>query len=223
MKLKAILSAVSVLIMIGCSPTVLINSEFQDSAFQFGSIGDKSAVKLFVADNVTLKEFKHAFRNEYETSQQFASLLKAEIAEALKDILGCAVNLGGNPQAASALLSGGYDQASIDAVQALFAETSEPYLLIVKSVEIANSVSNSGASVMVGSGGMMVGGGGGSEKCIVTIHAELWNVKEKKRVLSYSAMGQSTVFMIAFRTALKEAVSNAVTHMVDYLIDGRTT
>jgi hypothetical protein len=56
---------------------------------------------------------------------------------------------------------------------------------------------------------------------MVTMHVDLWNVKDKKKVLSYAAVGESGVTMMFYGTALRNAVNEAVGNMVRYLGTGQ--
>ncbi|MGB7568920.1 MAG: hypothetical protein WBM07_13750 [Chitinivibrionales bacterium] len=219
----AVLTAV--IFVTGCAPTILVMKDFQDGSFSFGQIKNGSAVKLYVSDRVNLMEFKKAFVNEYHSDRQFAAILRGQMADSMKSRLNCSVSIGDSLRDITPLLSSSLDQNSIDQARAVFEASGDDYLFIVRSVDVANSVSSSAPMYMAGGGaggGGMFVGGGSSESCVVTIHADLWNAKEKKKLLSCSAIGQSTVFMFFFGAALKDAVGESVRHLVKYLSTGAT-
>lgn len=220
----AVLSAV--IFLAGCAPTILVTKDFQDGSFSFGQIKKGSKAKLCVSEHVNLMEFKKAFVNEYQSERGFGAALRKQMADSMKSKLECSVSIGDSSQDITPLLSASLDQNSIDQARALFEASGEDYFLIVRSVDIANSVSSSAPMYMagggMGGGGGVFVGGGSSESCIVTIHADLWNVKDKKKLLSCSSIGQSTVFMFFFGAALKDAVGQSVRHLVKYLSTGAT-
>lgn len=198
-------------LLLGCAPSIKIVSEFQDVSYSVGQISAQSKVRLYMAESVNVMEFKKSYDKEYNSDQQFFQTVQTQTVDSMKSILGCTVSLNTNLQV-SAALTGTQTPAEMEAV---FSSASEDFLLFVKGIEISNKRSS---VVMTAGGGM----GGNSEKCVVTMHAELWNVKEKKKVLAYAAVGQSEVSMFSYVTALKEAVGDAVGNMIMYLKTGVT-
>jgi hypothetical protein len=216
----------SVVFFAGCAPSILVTKDYQDGSFSFGQVKNGSKVKLYVSKQVNLMEFKKAFINEYKSPRQFTSVLLGQVADGMKSRLQCSVIIGDSLQDVSLLLSANLDQNSIDQARALFDASGEDYFFVVRSIDISNSVSSSAPMYMagggMGGGGGVFVGGGSSEICVVTLHADLWNVKEKKKLLSCSASGQSTVFMFFFRTALKDAMEQSIGHLLKYLSTGAT-
>jgi hypothetical protein len=220
MKRWQIFSAALVFVCIGCAPSIKIMTEFHDDAFSFGKMNGKK-IKVFVADNVNLMEFKNAFQKEYQSDKQFAATIRSQIVDTARSIVGVAASAADSMQDIKPLLSTSFDSAAISRVQAMFNASGEDFFLIVKAVDISNKMSQNAPvyTGQPGAGGMYMGGGS-SESCIVTMHTEIWSVKEKKKVLSFSSMGDSKVVMLFFGTALKNAVKDAIVHMLNYVVTG---
>jgi hypothetical protein len=195
-------------------------TEFHDDSFSFGKLNGKK-IKVFVSDNVNLMEFKNAFQKEYQSDRQFAAAIRSQIVDSAQSIVGVTAGAADSMQDVNLLLSTSFDSSAINRVQTMFTTSGDDFFLIVKAVDISNKMSQN-ATVYTGqpgTGGMYMGGGS-SESCIITMHVEMWSVKEKKKVLSFSSMGDSKVVMLFFGTALKNAVREAVVHMLKYLVTG---
>jgi len=224
MNFKVLFSALALISVIGCAPSIKIRTDFQDPSYSFGQIKQTEAIKVIAADRIDVIKFQNSFRKEFATDQDFASILQSQITDSIKSMLGCNANGSGNQQEASILVSSSFDQNSIDQIQQLFESTAEDYILLVKSVYISNKTTSNSSMMMANpSGGMMMVGGGSQESCVVTLNVEVWNVKNKKKVLAYSSTGEAKVTMLFFGTALKKAVSNSVKYMVKYLVSGLAT
>ena len=224
MKFKVFFSAIGLISVFGCAPSIKITSEFQDPTYSFGQIKKNESIKVIAAEKINVMEFQKSYRKEYATDHDFATSLQSQITDGIKSIIGCKANGTGTQQEASILVSGSFDQNSIDQIQQLFGSTSETLILLVKSVDISNKRTSNGSMMMASpGGGMMMTGGGSQESCVVTLNVELWDVKTKKKVLAYSATGEAKVTMLFFGTALKNAVSNAIKYMVNYPVTGLTT
>jgi hypothetical protein len=52
------------------------------------------------------------------------------------------------------------------------------------------------------------------------MYADLWNVTEKRKILSYSAEGNTAVAMMLYGTAIKNSIWLTVKYLVKYLASG---
>jgi hypothetical protein len=214
----------AVALLIGCAPAILVTKEYSDDSFSFGQIKKDAKVTAFVSQNVNVMEFKKAFAKEYQSSAEFSGAVCRQLTDSLKFMAHCAAVMGDSLQNYSMLLSATLDQKSIDQTRSFFESSDADYFFVIRSVDISNSVSNS-APMYLGGGAGGTGvfvGGGSTESCVVAMHADLWNVKEKKKILSYTAVGQSTVFMLFFKTALKDAITQSIRLLVNYIATGAT-
>jgi hypothetical protein len=209
----------------GCAPSIKIVQEFADDSFTVGQISAQTKVRLYVTENVNVMEFINSFQKEYASGQQFAETVRSQVADSMQRILGCTVLMAENIQDVSALIGGSYDEATVRKMQEMFAAAPEDFFFIVKNVEISNKKSSTAPMYMSsgGMGGGMFVGGGSQESCVVTMHAELWDVKSKKKVLGYTSTGESKVTLFFFGTALKDAVGKSIKYMLKYLASGLTT
>lgn len=227
MNRKLLLFAIPGLIsLIGCTSSIKITKEFLDPDFSFGQIRQQSRIKVFVSQTFKVEEFKGPFQKEYQSDQQFASILQNQLADSIKTIIGCSVDSTGNSREAAMLQSASADQNSItvDQMQQIFGAAAENYFFVVTSVDIANKVSSNGAILMSSpGGGGTFASAGSSESCVVIIHADLWSVKNRRKILSYSSTGDSKVTLLFYGAALKSAVADSIQYMVKYLATGLTT
>jgi hypothetical protein len=223
MKIKVLILAITCSMIMGCAPSIKITNEFQDPQFSFGQIKNRTRIRVFAAENVNLMEFKIAFRKEYSDDRTFAAEILRQVADSIKTIFGCSPKVNGESRDLSLLVITSFDEKNRKSLEDMFDTIPEDFFLIIKSMNISNRIEyHMGNYVSTGTGGGMMVGGGSTETCVVTMHAELWNVKERKKLISYAAVGESKVFMFFFGTALKAAVSESIQKMLRYLIDGST-
>ncbi|MBN2188449.1 MAG: hypothetical protein JW699_03265 [Chitinispirillaceae bacterium] len=222
---RYLVAAVLSIWFFGCAPSIRIVQEYQDDSFAAGRISAQTKVRLYVAENVNLMEFVNSYQKEYASDQQFAETMRKQVADSMQRILGCTVSNGDNIQDISALIGGSYDETSVMKMQEFFGAAAEDFFFVVKAVDISNKRTNSAPMYMStgGMGGGMYVGGGSQESCVVTMHAELWDVKAKKKVLGYTSTGESKVTMFFFGTALKNAVAKSIKYMIKYLATGLTS
>jgi hypothetical protein len=227
--MNCIFSAIAIAGLIsltGCVPSIKITREFLDPDFSFGQIKPQSRIKIFVSQTFHVEEFRGPYQLEYQTDQLFSSILQNQIADSIKIIIGCSVDPAGDSRTAAILRSTGNDQNSIavDQMKQLFGGAAENYFFVVTAVDITNKWSSNGTVLMTapGAGGTFASAGS-SESCIVIMHADLWSVKSRRKILSYSSTGESTVKLRLHGEALKCAVSNSIQSMVKYLATGQGT
>lgn len=219
---KSVLASAGLCAVIGCIASQKITLEYRDASFNFGQIKQGATVKVVVADNVDLRDFSNSFEKEYQSDGVFIGMVSRQIADSMKSILGSVAVASENTQEAATLSEAGIDEAAVNKIQGLLASTQEEYYVAVNTITIANKKVTTAPMAMVGpaGGGGNFVGGGANETAMVTMHVDLWNVKDKKKVLSYAAVGESAVTMLFYGTALRNAVNEAVGNMVRYLGTG---
>jgi len=244
MKTTKYLFLLFVLFAMSCAPTIFV--DYKDKAFSFGQFQDQSTVKLNVMQNINVSEFRYAYRDEFGNDGNFISYLQKCITVRFDSLLHCHVVFIDTVQAiqyASPLIKTisvdlpdaketaaniQVDESKVRKIKDYLKSIKEDYYFVITKVNISNSVSfnGGGAPVFVasagGRGGSFVGGGGGgsSESCVIKLEAELWNVKEQKLMVSYSSVGDATVFLFFNRTALKAAIDDAAFKLIAYLKTG---
>jgi hypothetical protein len=196
-------------VLFGCAPSLKIVSDFSDPSYSVGQVSAQSKVKLFTASAVSVLEFSKSFDKEYHSAEEFVPVVRQQIVDSMKSILGCAVTLNENAQDAMSLSV----TQTPGEMEVLFGSAADDFFFVIKGIEVSNKVTSKAPVYMASpSGGGAFMGGGRSESCVVTMKAELWSVKEKKAKVS----------MMFYGTALKAAVGNAVGNMVKYVKTGKT-
>jgi hypothetical protein len=203
----------------GCAGGLKITKTFQDPSYIPGQVKQGTTVRVVIADNVDLRDFSNSFEKEYRSDQVFITTLGRQIADSMQSILGCAALVSDTPDEANILSEAGVDKAAVNKIHELLTSAKEDFYCIVNTVTIANRRITTAPMPMAGPAGgrgNMIGGGT-NETAMVTLHVDLWNVKDKKKVLSYAALGESGVTMLFYAAALRNAVNEAVRNTVRYL------
>ncbi|MBN2038222.1 MAG: hypothetical protein JW768_15885 [Chitinispirillaceae bacterium] len=214
----------SLVLLYGCAGGLKIKKEYQDDSFSFDMIRDSTTVRVAVANNIDLRGFREPFIKLYGSDQQFARILSGQIADSLQSILGCSVTVAQDPNEAFSLTDQAYSENTLNAIQSLLASTAEEYYLVVETITIQNRQGLSMPMVTsTGPGGTgVLTGGGYSQTCMVTILFKIWDVRQKRKVLSYWSLGEEGVTMLFYGTALKGAIAKALRTAVRYLQKGST-
>jgi hypothetical protein len=218
----ASLAPAGLCLALGCIASQNITLGYRDISFAFGQIKQGTTIKVVVADNVDLRDFQNSFEKEYQSDGVFIGMVCRQIADSMNKILGCEASASENPEEAALFAEASIDESAVNRIHAFLASTPEDYYCAVNTVTIANKRVTTAPMSMVGpaGGGGNFVGGSTSETAMVTMHVDIWNVKDKKKVLSYAAMGESAVTMLFYGTALRNAVNQAVENMVRYLGTG---
>jgi hypothetical protein len=211
--------AIALCVLLNCIASQKVTLSYKDPSFTFGEIKSGVTVKVVVADNIDLRDFQNSFEKEYQSDQAFISIISRQIADSMKAILRCDAVPADNSQDAATLADAGIDKTAVNRIQELLGNTNEDYYCVVNTVTIANRRVTTAPMPMAGPASTRIPGGS-SETAMVTIHVEIWNIKEKKKVLLYAAMGESPVTLMFYGTALKNAVNDAIGNMIRYLSTG---
>jgi hypothetical protein len=183
-------------LLLGCAPSIKIVSEFADPSYSLGEVAKQSKVRLYMAENVNVMEFKNSYEKEYQNAAQFVQIVCKQAADTMKSKLGCETTVDENAQDAQK-------------VKELLGSSSEDFDFVITGVDISHEYKAGYNNSR-------------TEVCLVTLHAELWNAKANKKELAYTATGRCSVTMLFFGTALKSAVEDAVGNMIEYLKTGVT-
>ena len=210
------------LVMFGCAPSIQIQRDFYDPGFSFKQMKSTTKIALFVSENIRLTDYADTYHQVYPSDQFFFLALKKQIADTINAVIGCPVDFTGTSGAAAELHASGIDRSSTASLQQLFSGSSADYFLTVNSVEISRKIilespmltsnPNDGGGTMVNSGE--------SENCRVVIGVEVWSVKTRRKVLSYSSTGESPATQLLYGAALKNALAGSVRLMIRYLATG---
>jgi len=223
MKLWMLFTFPVLLFFVSCSPALNIRSDYNAEGFNINQLKGSSA-RLYVNPTVELLEFKISFASEYQTETKFVSKFINEIKDTLSKSMSISTKgLDGVEEIFKAKLAPNHKN---EKVKTSLEKVDEQFFIMISKIVISNSYSSSSphympsTTVSTPSGPMTVGGGmsGGVqiEKCVVTINAEVWSVKEKKKVSRFSAFGDKGVSFFMYGTALKGAVDDAMTNFCSY-------
>ena len=196
-----------------CSFVTNIQESFKSEDSDFTLLLN-SKINFAGTEKISLKEFVKTFNDEYSDksklnnklfelfSKEFRiqipgikfSRLESQIPQVIQ---GDISSKNGN----KALLDSFFDTLDSD------------YLIFIKSIEINNAYENlqyynAATSTMSGSS---------SEKCIVFMEVELWDVANQRCLLRFKGIGRDTVILFSYLSSLNGAIKNAVAHSVEYI------
>lgn len=206
-----------------CIPALSYRSDYNAEGFNVKQLKG-SSVRLYVNPTVDLLEFKVSFASEYKTEKKFISKFVDELKDTLsKSMIISTDSLEKIEEIFQEQLA---PNQKDEKVRASLEKINEQYFIMISKIIISNSYNSTSATYSPGvrvstpGGPMTVGGGmsggGKIENCVVTINAEIWSVKEMKKVSRFSAFGDKGVFLFAFGTALKAAVNDAIINFCKY-------
>jgi hypothetical protein len=189
---------------IGCmTPTIMVTKQYQDSSFIAGAIQKTSKIKLFIPVKVNKKNLNKMFGKEYSTDEGFKNTLAQQIADSLKTTIGCSCDISGAATEGADLLAINYNPANIEKTRELFATQAFDYFFVIKMIYLTLEERY---SIETGS----------TQRYIATLSFDIWNVKDKKKVLSFEAKG-------SLFNNIKYGVEDAVHNMTAYLATGKTS
>ncbi len=193
-------------------------SNYKNSEFVFGS--NKTAL-LVGDDDVLLNEFTKTFTKKYKQKHDFVQQYDSLMAITLKreNIFGeikhdISFELVSNDPLT-------FTQEQQKKVDSLFTNTTADYLIRITGHEITNSIQGSPVMAMPMAGGGMGMSGGQSESCIVNSHFQIYDIKNRKKVLDYVSKGSGGVLFFAFEQALMDAINSSVKNSAVYLKTGK--
>jgi len=194
--LSGLLALTPILVCQCAGPAIIIQHAEPGYSADFIS---NQTLSVDVDYSVRVLEFKKTFESRFSTGENYASEIRSEICNSLKEIKG--LNIVGQN-------SGN--------------EAAPKFTLKISDVMVSNNVQSSGTVVMMSprGGGMMMAGGGSSEACIVSFDAELMQVDNGKSIWKIGVTGSSTVFLFAFEAALLDATSTCVNHLCNFVKTG---
>ena len=112
-------------------------------------------------------------------------------------------------------------------VKGLFEQMNENYLLGIKRVVISEKVDRnpqepiSDIPVSTPRNRPTVGSSPKEVKkandCVIKIVAEVWSVKEKKKVAEFTSIGESKIILMMYGRALQESLESSVSNLVNYI------
>lgn len=220
---------VSLLFLVSCIPSIKIISNYNSSEFSISELNGSSA-RLYVNQHVDILEFNKSFENEYKSEARFDSIFTNQLKVELDKLM--MISISTADEIGNIFMDSSFSDAEVAKVKESFEKVNEKYFITIKMIVISNDLSYSAPNyiaptiVSTPSGRMSVGGGfwggGQSENCVVTIKAEVWSLKEKKKLSEFISIGKEGVTFFAYGTALKGAVKDAISNFSNYIEKNRT-
>jgi len=173
-----------------------------------------SKIKFGGTDKIYLKEFVKTFNDEYSDKSKLNNKLFELFSKEFKihtpgiKFLRLESQI---PQVIKGDISSKNGNKTL--LDSFFDTLDSDYLIFIKSIEINNayenlSYYNAATSTMSGSS---------SEKCIVFMEVELWDVANQRCLLTFKGIGRDTVILFSYLSSLNGAIKNAVAHSVEYI------
>jgi hypothetical protein len=200
--------AIFSLLLIGCSAGPKVISEYMSPGFAITNI-KQSKVKLYINTQLEVLEFKKAFEREYQSRTLFDNMFTAYLTYELNKY--ATVSSGDTNEMNTVFFEQSSSEERMVKLKEIFGKATENYFLGITKVIIANKITYYGGPVTPTSGG------GGEEECLVTIKAEVWSVKEQKKLNAFTCTGSATVHFWGYGTALRDAVNDAATTLGAYI------
>ncbi len=210
----------SLLILVSCGPSIRIVLDYRAEGFAISDIKGTHA-RLYVNPNVDILEFKLAFVREYRTKDAFVSRFSNDLERVLN--LHAVISKGDSGEAKLLFVERSLSESSVSAQRSVFDSAREDYFIGITKVTISNHTTGTPQFYRPPTPGNPGGfsGGGVSEACVVSLKAEVWSVKEKRKLSEFTAVGSSTVFLFMHGTALTNAVEDAIISVGRYVKDNR--
>jgi hypothetical protein len=216
--------AVFLLLIASCTPTRKIVSDYNSEGFDIRKVKG-SNIRLFVSGNVNVDEFKNSFESEYKSKAAFDSIFTNQLQLKLNNI--AKVSYVKNDDLDKIFMDQSFSEEKLVKVKEVFESATEDYFLGIKKITISNSMTNNGSyytpptTVTTPTGNTSFGGGwfggGQSEECVVILKAEVWSVKDRKKLSEFTSIGSSTVILFLYGTSLKNAVEDAILNLYNYI------
>jgi len=215
---------ITVVLFADCaSPRMFIHKNYQDTSFSFGKIKKDTRIKVCVSDNITKEAFQNAFIDEYLSNRQFSNIVYQQVVDNLGTVLenSASVNNFINDDTLA-------NRNDSERTIAELGSTDAEYLLIVRGIEITRTATHGTTPLTCSPStpGYPMNSipehsmSATSVNCFVTMHAELWSIKDKKKIVSYSATGESDVNFGFAKTALRQAATASINSLSKYLLTG---
>lgn len=176
-------------------------------------------VLITAADiNFNINSFEKTFDKNYGETFVFANEYASEVATGLinESVFSTVVIDEVNKWT---LLEDGYNPNTIAEINSLTEKANADYLISISNFTIASRYER----VYVASGGFNNPGGGhynNKEYGVVKAKVTVYDLKSKKKIVTFDTEGESAIFFFDFTTTLKKAKARSITHLVNYLKNG---
>ena len=213
--MKIIISVLLILISSSCTSHIKIKQTFKSKDVD-SSTFRKASYTVYGTTNISLTDFTKTYDEDFKNDEAFNEKMTSFLESKLRLKFKNNVQLGSGDLPDYLRGEDSFANNKREDVPAFLDKQNSDYLIFLKMVTIGSeytSTTNYNANTGMSTTNT-------SEDCIVTLFAEMWDVKAKRKVLEFESIGRSTVFLFAFSTALESSMKNAADNMAKYLYSG---
>ena len=226
--------------VINCAPSIQVI--YKDASYTAGSIQNYSTVGINILPNITVWEFKNAFKRQFETKERFVDIMRLNVQKEFNNILNCpnvVIDSSQPPEYTSPIIETStidlsnsqesdvevsFNDKYLKVFKDYIKSKKEAFYFIIRGIDIGNEKTiHNGTTINnlpLGKGNISGTTTYSTEDCKVRIYAELWDVKENRIMVSFCSIGSGTVFIAFYKTALNQAINDAIVKMLLYLKTG---
>ena len=225
--MKYLIFLCSIFIM-SCSLQKSVLSDYNSEGFNITSLKG-SSIRLYVYPVIDIGEFRKPFENEYTSNSNFCSFLTNNLKEKISKY--STISTDSDVSLNVLFLNPSISDNNTTKVNGVLEQLHENYLLGIKRVIISKDVKQNPQTIetntTVNTSRNRTAGGGRTNElkkvdaCVIKLVAEVWSVKEKKRVAEFTSIGESKIVLMAYGRALNEALESSVSNIADYIEEGK--
>ena len=209
--------------MMSCSMQKSIVSDYSMEGFNIASLKG-SSIRLYINPVIDIGDLDEPFEKEYTSNNLFRSILTDKLKEKLGKFSTISIDPNVNMDALFLNQSPSDNSAR---VKGLLEQINENYVLGIKRVIISKRVNQNpqepqtipsmGTSRNRPTAGSSTKEVKKPDDCVMKIVAEVWSVKEKKKVAGFTSIGESKIFLLMYGRAFNEALDNSISNIADYI------
>jgi hypothetical protein len=213
------------------SGTEYVSVNYQNEKFAIEDIR-KSKTAWTVAAKIQVNEFIQTFQKRFGGNDSCWSYVKSSLKVSIaKELPGLKLSEG--PAAFPS--TAGIDDFNVEAtgqinnpaitkaLDSIFQSGNPKFFLYIHDITIdnINGADSHGnrAGLKIGSGSIS---GGNTEKCIVAMEVEIWDVQKHLRRMTLTSYGEGSMLLSSFKGTLDNALNGSIGHLVEYLKSGQT-
>ena len=194
---------------------VYVQPDFDETEFNVSNLKNKKILIIF-SKKIKVSEFIESVKSKFGTNDSCLKFITASIFDSLKTNLKVSSIYLGDSRYSNFSESSQPKAELIDVIKTTEEKINPEYLLVFSEF----SVGNKKVTVdYVGS----PGGPSTSEWCLIRYDVEIWDLKKRKKMGTFSNEGSRQVHMLFFETTMISAIENSVYHLVRYLKTGEIT
>ncbi len=201
---KLLVLVLSVYSLVSCAPIRHYISDIEKSE-DISQLKSKQAV-ITASDDVLLSDFVNTFNKNFTSKIEFSEKFIYEFKRKLNgSVLFSNVEIGG-----------------INTFDLLKESSHTDYLIYLSDFEVLNRVEWRQSAAPLGPNNFGMNHTTTVEYCVINVDVNVYDLKSKRRVHKFTAIGESSVFLFDFKKTFKKAKERAITHIINYLSSGKT-